>query len=268
MNTMMAIQVHPVTGQLVPRSMARPVPLIDEVLVRVRAAALEVGEHGQGPHRPTRLAAERSLDRSLEFAGTVAAFGGGDGEGRFVVGQEVFGLVDPARGCALAEYAVVSSVSLAGRPRTISFAEAAALPAASVVAWDAVTGHEESRPGQPVIVPDGSGEPGLYAVQIAAARGLRVAAIGAGARRALLYELGADPVILPDAHVPSTADLVFDHRTRSTAHREPTLTAIAGLVDRGCVRPLVDRIFPMGAAAYAFASASRTRGPGRTILVT
>ena len=41
--TMMVIQFDPGTGQLATRSAPRPVPLIDEILVRVRAAALDVG---------------------------------------------------------------------------------------------------------------------------------------------------------------------------------------------------------------------------------
>ncbi len=159
---MMVLHRDARTGQPVYRAVPRPEPGIDEVLVEVHAAGIKVSDctTWPAPTRPT------TSSTSTEFAGRIASFGGGDGEGRFIVGQEVYGLLDRTTSSILADYVVVDTTSIAGRPRQITFAESAAVPSAAVAAWDAIAALGGIKPGETVLLDDGTTDWGVYAIQI------------------------------------------------------------------------------------------------------
>jgi NADPH:quinone reductase-like Zn-dependent oxidoreductase len=270
-----------------------PEPGPDEVLVEVRAAALTV-HAGVGT--------ETASVEVRDFAGTVCAFGGGDGEGRFVVGEEVYGQLPTQGRSAATEYVVVPATCLSLRPRTVTFAEAAVLPHPAVSAWNALIEAENVQPGQTILVWNGASEVGLYAIQLATLAGATVVAAGEPATAAILRELGAQ-VVGSDAAERMPADIVFDPArpvaparadrdvdsamtpTRGTHRWSPTsvlrpfprgaelsrpesqLALIADLVDRGGLRPILGRTFPLAAADDARRHAVGSTEPGTTVLV-
>jgi NADPH:quinone reductase len=131
----------------------------------------------------------------MDFAGTVEALGAGVES--FTVGDKVYGCAGGVigHGGALAEYISADVRLIARMPRSVSFAEAAALPLVSITAWEALFDRMKVQSGEHVLVQGGAGGVGHIAVQLALARGAKVAATASGERAiALIRRLGAEPI--------------------------------------------------------------------------
>lgn len=111
-------------------------------------------------------------------------------------GDEVFGIASPALTWgSFAERVSVSSLQVARKPESLTFAEAAAVPCAGLTAWDAVVRVAKVRTGQRVLVHGGAGGVGHFAVQFAKYFGAHVATTGSERNLDFLRELGADEVV-------------------------------------------------------------------------
>ncbi len=191
--------------QLHLRDIEAPTPGEGEVLVRVRAAAIDQGTWHlmaglpllvrlgfglRGPKDPTP---------ARDLAGIVEAVG--PGASGVAVGDEVLGI---GRG-ALAELSVARAELLVPKPSTLGFAEAAALPISGLTALQAVRDVARVSEGQRVLVIGASGGVGSYAVQVALARGARVTGVASAAKADLVRDLGAEEVL--------------DHRTSDVTAR-------------------------------------------------
>jgi NADPH:quinone reductase-like Zn-dependent oxidoreductase len=174
----------------------RPVPGEAEVLVRVYAAGVSVGDHHIITGLPylIRLTPYGGLPRPRNLvpgaclAGRVEAVG--PNVTAFSVGDEVYG---EATG-AFAEYAVVPATSIAPKPVNLSFQEAAATPWAKT-ALQALRDAGGLEAGQRVLINGASGGVGTWAVQIAKAFGAHVTAICSTRNVEMVRTLGADEVI-------------------------------------------------------------------------
>lgn len=96
-----------------------------------------------------------------------------------------------------AEYAVIEEISVAPKPRSLSFAEAAAAPLVLITAWEALfdRGHLES--GQNVLIHAGAGGVGHVAIQLAKLKGANVSTtVSTPDKERLVRQLGADCPIL------------------------------------------------------------------------
>ncbi|GLW59361.1 NADP-dependent oxidoreductase [Kitasatospora phosalacinea] len=126
-----------------------------------------------------------------EAAGVVTAVG--EGVQGFRVGDEVFGT---APGGAFAEEALLSARATAHKPRTVGFAEAAALPVAAATAYDALDQLADLglHRGQTLLVVGVAGGVGSAAAQIARGRGLDVLGTAGEGSAAYVRSLGATPV--------------------------------------------------------------------------
>jgi len=92
----------------------------------------------------------------------------------------------------LAERVVLPASALLAMPSTLSFAEAATLPCAGLVAWNALFVAGGARPGDTVLLL-GTGGVSIWALQLAKAAGLRVLITSSShAKLALARSLGAD----------------------------------------------------------------------------
>lgn len=216
--TMRAI-VHPRYGTpdvLQLGEIERPVPGDDDVLVRVHAAAVSIGDHHIVTGKPyvIRLSPHAGMLRPRARVPGVALAGRVEAVGAKVtslrVGDEVFG---DAPGGAFAEYAVVPVQRLAPKPANLSFDEAAATPWA-VTPLQALRDAGGLQPGQRVLINGASGGVGTWTIQLAKALGAHVTAVCSGRNAELVRSLGADAVIdyTKDDFVSSGArfDLVFD----------------------------------------------------------
>jgi NADPH:quinone reductase-like Zn-dependent oxidoreductase len=175
---------------------ARPVPGENDVLVRVFAAAVSIGDHhiltGE-PYviRPSigGLLRPKHHVPGSAMAGRVEAVGAKVKMLR--AGDAVFGETTTG---AFAEYVVVRADRLAPKPRNQSFEEAAATPWA-VTPLQALRDVGGVQPGHRVVINGASGGVGSWGVQIAKAFGAHVTAVCSTRNVARLRALGADDVI-------------------------------------------------------------------------
>lgn len=198
-DTMHAV-LHPRYGTpdvLALAEVARPVPGDDDVLVRVHAAGVSVGDHHVVTGKPylIRLMPFGGVPRPRNRVPGMALAGRVETVGAKVttlqVGDEVFG---EATCGAFAEYAVVPARLLAPKPSNLSFEEAAATPW-GVTALQALRDAGDLRAGQRVLINGASGGVGTWAVQIAKALGAEVTAVCSTRNIEMVRGLGADVVI-------------------------------------------------------------------------
>jgi acyl transferase domain-containing protein/NADPH:quinone reductase-like Zn-dependent oxidoreductase/NADP-dependent 3-hydroxy acid dehydrogenase YdfG/acyl carrier protein len=178
-------------------------PGAGEVLLRVTAAGLNFRDvmWAQG------LLPEDSLrpgfagpNLGMECAGIVEAVGPGV---LFRPGDAVFG-VAPA---AFATRAVTRAEALAPLPTGMSPEDAAGIPVAFLTAVYSLEEVARLQEGERVLIHGGAGAVGLAAMQVALARGARVAATaGNPVRRAFLRQAGAELAL--DSRDTSFADII------------------------------------------------------------
>lgn len=200
---------------MVLKDIDRPPVGDDEVLVRVRAAAVNpadwAGVHGVpyivrlafGLRRP-RLGV-----RGSDMAGIVDAVG--RNVTGFRVGDEVFG-----RGVGtFAEYAVAPAELLVTKPATITFEQAAGVPMSGLTALQALRDSGGIQHGQKVLIVGAGGGIGTFAVQIAKVFGAEVTGVCGPSKQALVRSIGADHVIdytqEDFTHAGKRYDLVLDN---------------------------------------------------------
>lgn len=169
---------------------APPTPGDGEVRVRVRAAGVNAIDWKL---RAGYLKAFMPLDLphvpGLDMAGTVEALG--DDVTDFLPGDEVFG-----RGVgAYAEYAIAPVTTLAMKPPSVTFQQAATLPVGGVTAWVGLFDAAKLESGQRVLIQGGAGGVGSLAVQLAHWKGAHVIATASTDNLEYVRSLGADEVI-------------------------------------------------------------------------
>jgi NADPH:quinone reductase-like Zn-dependent oxidoreductase len=176
----------------------RPVPGPDEVLIRIRATAVNRSdtETRAGTPPPARLVTglRRPRHRILgsELAGVVEAAGPAVTE--FAVGDDVFGVKAWTFG-AHAEYVCVrQSAALAHKPAGVGFEEAAAVCDGVILALMGLR-PADVRKGRSILVYGASGSIGTAAVQLSRYFGADVTAVCGTKNLALVTNLGADQVI-------------------------------------------------------------------------
>ena len=167
----------------------------DEVLVRVRAAGLHIGDCFGVHGAPVAVRFYTGLLRpaygvpGYDVAGEVEAVG--KNVRKFKPGDAVFGT--GLGTCA--EYTRARESTLAPKPSNLSFAEAAAIPTSAVAALRALRDTGKLQRGQQVLINGASGGVGTFAVQIAKSLGAEVTGVCSTKNLELVRALGADQVI-------------------------------------------------------------------------
>jgi putative PIG3 family NAD(P)H quinone oxidoreductase len=181
-----------------------PAPARGEVLVRVRAAALNRADllQRRGIYPPP--AGYREDIPGLELAGEVAAVGAG--VTAWKPGDRVMAI---AAGEAQAELAVAHERMLVAVPPSLSFEEAGAIMEACVTSHDALFTLGALRPGWPVLVHAVGSGISTAAVQIAKAAGATVIGTSRTAEKLeRARALGLDHGLLVAKEEPRFADEV------------------------------------------------------------
>lgn len=201
----------------------RPVPGPGEILIRVRAVEVTKSDCELRSFRfpvkwfgiPLRIAmgirAPRREVLGSYFSGVVESLG--EGASRFEVGDEIFGATQLRLG-AYGEYvAIPESYTLSKKPARISFEEAAAVPLGGLNALHFLR-LLQLRPGEKLLINGAGGSIGSLAVQIAKAWGVRVTAVDASHKEAMLRQSGVDEFYdyarTPLSECGSDFDAVFD----------------------------------------------------------
>lgn len=190
---MKAVQIDRYAKEIhtVLREIPTPDPGPEEVLIRVRAAAVNPLEllilTGS-----VRLIQDYPMPLTLgnECSGVVEAVG--SRVTGFQAGDKVYARLPLSRIGAFAEYVAVDQNALAPMPAGYDFATAAAIPLTGLTAWQAITEELEAQPGSTLLIPGGSGSFGQMAVPLAKALGLKVIVTGNARARDSLLAAGAD----------------------------------------------------------------------------
>jgi NADPH:quinone reductase-like Zn-dependent oxidoreductase len=167
----------------------------DEVLVRVHAAGVHIGDWLVGSGLPYMIRLGYGLTKpkvrvpGMELAGTVEKVG--KNVTQFHTGDQVFGWGTGA----FAEYASIPQDALVLKPTTATFTEAAAVPISGFTALQAVRDIGDVQAGDSVLVIGASGGVGTFAVQIAKAHGAEVTGVCSTRNVDMVRSIGADHVI-------------------------------------------------------------------------
>jgi NADPH:quinone reductase-like Zn-dependent oxidoreductase len=178
-----------------------PIPVDDQVLVRVHAASVNRADlDGLGP-RPgfvrffIGIRAPRNHRTGLDAAGVVEAIG--PAVTRFRLGDRVFADLYTQGGGAFAEYACAPEKAFERIPDGMSFEDAATLPHSAILALQGLRlrSGRTIRPGARVLIDGASGNVGPFAVQLAKVMGAEVTGVASAGKLEFVRSLGADHVI-------------------------------------------------------------------------
>lgn len=172
----------------------RPVPGPGQVLVRVKAAGINLGEakireglmHAVFP-------ATFPSGQGSDLAGVIEAVG--PEVNGFAPADEVMGFTDDR--ASHAEFAVVEAGNLTRRPPNVSWEVAGALFVVGCTAWAAVRAVSLT-PGDTVVISGAAGGVGSLAVQLARRHDATVIGLASEPNHAWLAEHGAIPVTYGD----------------------------------------------------------------------
>ena len=173
----------------------QPVMKDDQVLVRVKAASINIGDvfTMRGSPWPIRLTAgfprPKNYILGWDMAGVVEA--ADPGATLFRPGDEVYA----ACTSAFAEYVSVAEEKLALKPDRLTFEQAAAIPTAAITALKGLRDVGKLQPGQKVLINGASGGVGTFAVQIAKALGAEVTGVCSTRNVDMVLSLGVDDVV-------------------------------------------------------------------------
>jgi NADPH:quinone reductase-like Zn-dependent oxidoreductase len=179
--------------------MEKPTPKDDEVLVKIHAAAVTVGDLIVVKGEPflvrlmSGLFEPKNKIPGKEMAGRVEAVGGNVTQ--FQPGDEVFGDLSVCSWGAFAEYVSVPENAIALKPVNMSFEQAAAVAESAIVALQGLRDKGKIQSGQKVLINGASGGVGSFAVQIAKSFGAVVTAVCSTRNLAMATSIGADQVI-------------------------------------------------------------------------
>jgi NADPH:quinone reductase-like Zn-dependent oxidoreductase len=239
------------------RDVAQPAPGAGEVLVRVRACALN---HLDLWSRKGIAGVQFPLPLipGSDIAGEIAGLGAG--ATRVKVGDKV--VLSPGVGCGqcasgddsqcrryaligymrnggCAEYVVAPEANALPMPEGLSFEEAAAVPLVFLTAWHMLITRAQLKPGEDVLVLGAGSGIGSAAIQIAKLVGARViATVGDPAKFEKARALGADDMIQHGQQDISEevrrltgkrgVDVVFEHVGQATWEQSIKSLATAG----------------------------------------
>jgi NADPH:quinone reductase-like Zn-dependent oxidoreductase len=179
------------------RDVKKPAPNDDQVLVKVRAAAVNPLDWHFIRGTPyimrlmmVGLRKPKDPRVGVDYAGTVEAVG--KNVTQFKPGDAVFG----NRSGAFAEYVCArSDRAIVLKPANLTFEQAAGIPVAALTALQGLRDKGKVEPGQKVLINGASGGVGTFAVQIAKSFGADVTGVCSTRNLDLVRSIGADHVI-------------------------------------------------------------------------
>ena len=167
----------------------KPAPTGRDLLVKVEAVSVNPVDTKQ---RKAGSPAPRVL--GWDAAGTVAAVG--PQTTLFKPGDAVYYAGDVTRPGCDSEYHLVDERIVGSKPKSLDFAQAAAIPLTAITAWEAFFDRMKVQKGKSLLIIGGAGGVGSIGIQIAKIAGLKVLATASRPETiAWCKELGADHVI-------------------------------------------------------------------------
>lgn len=224
----------------------KPVPKSNEVLIKIHATTVHIGDTKIRGFRPgmgfaldllmkpfmrivVGFTGPRRKILGMELAGEIEAVG--KDVSRFKKGDQVFGPTEMRFG-AYAEYICLPEEwALAIMPANMTYEEAAAVANGATTAL-LILRKANVQSGQKVLVYGASGSVGTFAVQLAKAMGAEVTGVCSSANLEMVKSLGADEVIdyttADFTRNGERYDLVFDAVGKLSRSRVKGSLTIAG----------------------------------------
>ncbi|WP_332307643.1 NAD(P)-dependent alcohol dehydrogenase [Cytobacillus praedii] len=181
------------------KEVGKPVPLDNQVLIKIHASSLNFGNLVLLKGQPFLARFAFGLTKPKypmpggDIAGQIEEVG--KDVKQFHTGDEVFGDLSICGWGGLAEYVAVPEHALALKPHNIPFEEAAASPMAGVTALQGLRDKGKLKTGQKVLIHGASGGVGTFAVQLAKTMWADVTGVCSTRNIEILKAIGADHVI-------------------------------------------------------------------------
>jgi NADPH:quinone reductase-like Zn-dependent oxidoreductase len=179
------------------KEVAKPAPTDNELLVKILAVSIN-GSDREGLIGKPLYARFGGLLKpgnqilGSDIAGRVEAVG--TNVKQFKPGDEVFGEIPGYHG-GFAEYISIPERTLARKPASLTFEQAAAIPQAGVIALQGIREKGNVQPGHKILINGAGGGAGTFAVQLAKLYGAEVTGVDNTGKLDFLRSLGADHVI-------------------------------------------------------------------------
>ncbi|MHC4213005.1 MAG: NAD(P)-dependent alcohol dehydrogenase [Planctomycetota bacterium] len=281
------------------REVEKPTPRDNEILVKVRAATVTIGD-----------VIIRKIPRLIllpigllfgfkakkitghEFSGDVETVG--KDVKRFREGDAVFGTTTGLSYGANAEYVCVPEEwklgVLALKPANMSYEHAASVPIGAMTALQ-ILGKVKIKKGQKVLIYGASGSVGTYAVQLAKNHGAQVTGVCSGKNHELVRSIGADKVIdyTKEDFTQNglTYDVIFDAvrkikrsdckqslkesgiflSARSpTSEKTEYLLILKELIESGKIKSVIDRCYRLEETAEAHRYVEKGHKKGNVVI--
>jgi len=176
---------------------ARPIPTDDQVLIKIHAVSINGSDREGLIGRPLYARFNGLLRPGNKILGSDIA-GRVEQAGKnitgFSAGDEVFGELPGYHG-GFAEYVCTSGSTLALKPNSLTFEQAAAIPQAGVIALQGIREQGRVQAGQSVLINGAGGSGGSFAIQLARLYGAEVTGVDHGSKLDFMRSLGADHVV-------------------------------------------------------------------------
>jgi len=179
--------------------MEKPTPKGDEVLVQVRATAVNDYDWCMVRGKPDIYRLLFGLTKpkhpipGMEVSGIVESLG--PNVSVFKEGDEVYGDVSEFGFGTFAEYLAVSEKALVLKPKGMTFEEAASLSHAAMLALQALRDIAGMKDSQRILINGGGGGVGTFGLQFAKQLNAEVTGVDSGAKLEKMREIGFDHVI-------------------------------------------------------------------------
>lgn len=167
----------------------KPVPGPRDLLVKVEAISVNPVDYKQ-----RKVGGDKPRVLGWDAAGKVEAVGAE--VTLFKPGDEVYYAGDITRPGANSEFHLVDERIAGRKPKSLDFAQAAAIPLTAITAWEAFFDRMKVQRDRTLLIIGGAGGVGSIGIQLARLAGLKVIATASRpASIAWVKELGADEVI-------------------------------------------------------------------------
>ena len=286
------------------KEIEKPQPKDNEVLIKIHAATVHIGDTRIRRADPflVRLVfglfkPKKNLIPGLEVSGVIEAVG--KNVTTFKKGDEIFALTGFTLG-GNAEYICIPEKVKEGsqekkgqaiiKPNNLTFEEAATVPAGALTALKNLQKAKIDK-GQKILINGASGSLGTFAIQMAKYHGAEVTAVCSGKNFELVKSLGADKTIdyTKEDFTQSQEkyDIVYDAVMKSKASKcksilkkggvfvnnngvpkivSKDLWFIKDLIEKEKLKPVIDRVYSLDEVVEAHRYVDQGRKRGNVVL--
>lgn len=177
----------------------KPAPAKNELLIKVKATTINDYDWCLVRGKPAAyrllfgLRKPKNPVPGMELAGVVEAVG--SDVTLFKPGDEVYGDISNYGFGSFAEYCCINAKAVVLKPSTMSFTDAASIPHASMLAYQAIIEKGTIQDGQSVLINGAGGGVGTFALQIAKQFAVKVTGVDSGDKFAMMKAYGFDECI-------------------------------------------------------------------------